>query len=104
MKNCSGFAGYQLHPQLANSYLALQPYEGRFQCYSTVKAPIKFEQLAGAVHKRMSAVSVPESTATVHCTVILMAWIVVIRPRIVIAVISGEHHIVVVLKFISSVT
>jgi len=46
------------------------------------------------------AFSVPESTAVERCAVVV---VVAIDPRVVVAVISGEHHPVVVSESIASI-
>ena len=48
----------------------------------------------------MAAGSVPESTALEHCAVVV---VVAIGPRVVVAVISGEHHSIVVSESIASI-
>ena len=48
----------------------------------------------------MGTVFVPESTAVDHCAVVV---VVAIGPRVVVAVISGEHHPVVGSESIASI-
>jgi len=99
---CSGFTGRQFQPR-HRSDLAHQPHAGWLQ-QDISSIPMPSEVIPTAtdiVHTRHWALFVPESAGIVHCTVILVAWM---GPRIVVAVISGEHHIVVVPECISSVT
>jgi len=56
---------------------------------------------ASSVDAGTGAVLVPESTAVVHCAVVVVGRV---RPAVVVTVVRGEHHIVVSSKSITSVT
>ena len=85
------------------SDLAREPHARCLQQQTSIlfRVPSKaISTSTDSVDITIAASFVPESTAVVHCAVVV---VVAIDPRVVVAVISGEHHPVVVSESIASI-